>query len=110
MASEEKRRALLALAPLLLHPPPTIQTPQLLYSTAETTDVGLVSAETIGTAALAMDISQPKEQPPRPSQGGHWITAQYLQELPDTEAKWTFQYVSQIFHSKLVFEPYTMPS
>ena len=93
MASEEKRRALLALTPLLLHPPPVIQIPQFLYSTAETTDMGLVSAGTVGVAALAMDASQPKKKRPRPSQGGCWITAQYLRELPDTEAKWTFRYV-----------------
>ena len=91
MASEEKKRTLLALAPLLLHPPPIIQTTQLLYGTA---DLSLISAGTASVAALAiMDINnKPKERPPHPQQGGHRITAQYLEELSDTEAQWTFRY------------------
>ena len=95
MASEEKRRTLLALAPLLLHPPLIVQTSQLLYSTTGTTEVDLTSAGIAGLAALAvMDTDQPKKQSPRPQQGGHRITVQYLQELPDAEALWAFRYGS----------------
>ena len=67
-------------------PPPTSHhpDPQFLYLTVETTDVGLVSAGTVGVAAPVMDISQPKEQPPHPLQGGRRISAQYLRELLDT--------------------------
>ena len=73
-------------------------------------DVGSVLVGTVSMAALAMDISQPKEWTPYPLQGGRWITAQYLQELPDAEAKWAFWYISQICCSELAFEPYTTPS
>ena len=94
MANAEKQRILLALAPLLLHPPPIAQTPQLLHSMTDVVDIGLASAEIAGVAALAaMDASQSKEQPPHPQQGGHRITIQYLQELPDAEARWAFRYV-----------------
>ena len=78
----------------MTHPPPITQTPRLLHSTVETIDIGLASVETAGMAALAaMNTNQSKEQPPRPQQGGHRITIQYLQELQDVEARWAFRYV-----------------
>ena len=94
MASEEKQRTLLALAPLFLHPLPIIQTPQLLYSTTGTTDAGSVSVEFASATALTTAGMLPREQPPHPQQGGHRITIQYLRELPDAEARWAFRYVS----------------
>lgn len=96
MTGKEKGHALLTLALLLIHLPLIIQTPQLLYSTVETVDPSLVSAGTATVATLAIvDIdSKPKEQPPHPQQGGCRITAQYLKELPDTEAQWAFWYVT----------------
>ena len=72
MTSEEKRNILLALTPILLHPPPIAQTPQLLYSTTEITDTELTSVAGVASAAAlaTMDTVQLKEQPPRPQQGG----------------------------------------
>ena len=88
MASEEKRRTLIALAPLLLSPPPAIQMSQLLYQETEAVDaVGVVSA----TALAVLEAAESTDLPPRPQQGGHRITLQYLQGLPDTEALWTFR-------------------
>ena len=56
MASEEKQRMLLALAPLLLHPPPIVQTPYLLHSITETMDV---SSASVGIAGLTKKETQP---------------------------------------------------
>ena len=93
MANEEKRRVLLALAPILLQPPPTIQAAQLLYPEPETAD----AAGLIGAAAFAvMDAAEPR-QPPRPQQGGYRITTKYLQEIPETEALWMFRCVPVVF-------------
>ena len=95
MASERKRRALTALTPMLLHPPPIVQNPQLLYSMAGVTDVDLDSAGITSTAALtAISMNQSKEPSPHPQQGGCRITIQYLQELSDAEALWAFRYVT----------------
>lgn len=94
MASEEKRRMLLALAPLILHPPLIIPTSQLLYSTAGATETDVTSAGIAGMVALTLlDADQAREHPPHPKQGGRRITVQYLQELPDVEALWAFRYV-----------------
>ena len=95
MTSEEKRNILLTPTPILLHPPPIAQTPQLLYSMTEITDMELTSvARVTSTATLVtMDTVQFKEQPPHPQQGGCRITAQYLRELPDVEVRWAFQQV-----------------
>ena len=94
MASEEKKRLLLALAPLLLHPPPIVQTLPLLCSAVGATDTNFVSAEIASVAALAaINVAQPKECSPCPQQGGRRITIQYLEELPDTEALWAFRSV-----------------
>jgi hypothetical protein len=54
MASEERRRRLLELAPLLLHPPPIIQASQLLYTTAGITDMGGTPAGIASVAALVV--------------------------------------------------------
>lgn len=94
MASNEKRRILLALAPLLLLPPPTIQVPQLLLQETGAVDETVI----VGTAAITtLDVAKSRAQPPRPQQGGYRITVQYLQELPDTEALWAFRYVLLVF-------------
>ena len=94
MASEEKRRMLLALSPLLLHPPPIIQTSHLLHSTTETTDIDLTSGIASAAALTVMDMDHSKKQSPHPQQGGRRITTEYLQELSDSEALWAFQYAS----------------
>lgn len=94
MAREEKRCMFLALAPLLLHPPPSIQVYQLLYQETKTMDItGLVGA----VVFTVLSVAKSKPQPPHPRQGGHCITTQYLQELPETEALWAFQYMLLIF-------------
>ena len=55
-------------------------------------------AATIGAAAImALDAVEFRAQRPRPRQGGHRITAQYLQELPETEALWAFRCVYHMF-------------
>ena len=53
MVSEESRHMLLTLTPLLLHLPPIVQTPQLLYSTTGTMDVDSTSVGVVSVAALA---------------------------------------------------------
>lgn len=90
---EEKRRVIRALAPLLIHPPPIIQNPQLLYPSVDITDMpGFASAAVAGAMTVTIaDCS--KESTPRPQQGGCRITTQYLLGLPDTEARWAFRYV-----------------
>ena len=94
MASEEKKCLLLALAPLLLHPPPIVQILPLLCSAVGATDTNFVSAEIASVAALtAINVAQLKERSPCPQQGGRQITIQYLEELPDTGALWAFQSV-----------------
>ena len=92
MASKEKKAMLLALALLLVHPPPFVQTPQLLCSTAGVTNIESALVEAASVAALAaMGIHLLKEWQPHPQQGGCRITIQYLQLLPDPEARWAFR-------------------
>ena len=85
---------LLALSPLLLHPPPIIQTSHLLHLTTETTDIDLTSGIASAGALAVMDMDHLKKQSPHPQQGEHCITTEYLQELSDSEALWAFQYTS----------------
>jgi len=79
---------------LSLHPPPIIQTSQLLYLTTKTTDVDLTSGIASVVALTVMDMDQLKKQSSYPQQGRCRITTKYLQELPDSEALWAFQYAS----------------
>jgi hypothetical protein len=67
MSIEEKKWMLLALAPLLHHPPPIVQTSQLLYSMVETADVVSGSADAASMALVVMDLEQMDERPPCPA-------------------------------------------
>ena len=91
MATGEKRRILLTVAPLLLQPPPTIQLTQILYPTTEVAPINSTSI-TVGATALAVThLNQSMERRPRPQQGGCRITIEYLRGLSDSEAQWAFQ-------------------
>ena len=93
MMSKEKRWVVCTLAPLLVHPLPIIQSPQLFCPMVDTMSVLDLTSAMIAGAINVTIRGNPRQPPPHPQQGGCRITAKYLRELEDTEARWVFRCV-----------------